>query len=137
MSMLLAMAAASAVASGTSFDCEVVTRKFSVFAPNAETTAKFSGNVLTLYKFDAQAGAFGEAGVKVAQVFDGLPDNLYLQLDDGSNSPIDVTIFEIDPNAGTARASIMEDLTPEAAQRTMIGLEGSCMVMPGDGKEGA
>ena len=136
MSMLLALTAVAA-ASGTSFDCEVVTRKFEVFAPTAEGTANFNGNVLTLYKFEAEAGAFGENEVKVAQVFDGLPDNLYLQLDDGRNSPIDVTIFEIDPNAGTARASIMEDLTPEAAQRTMIGLEGSCMVMPGDGKEGA
>ncbi len=135
MSLLLALTAAAV--SGTAFDCEVVTRKFSVFAPAAEVTANYNGNVLTLYKFEAEAGAFGESAVKVSQVFDGLPDNLYLQLDDGSNSPIDVTIFEIDPNAGTARASIMEDITPEAAQRTMIGLEGSCMVMPDDGKEGA
>ena len=132
MNAVLALTAAMA---GTAFDCDVVSRHFTVFAPAAEITAAHQGDVRTLYKLEADGDGFGE-GMMIDNVFDGLPDSLFVSLDDGSGSPTEITIFELDHARGIARASILENLTPSSATKTMIGLEGSCKFQPEKG-EGA
>lgn len=132
MSALLTLTAAMA---GTAFDCDVVSRHFTVFAPSAEATSAHKGNILTLYRLEAEGEGFGE-GMRIDNVFDGLPESLFVSLDDGSGSPTEITIFELDHSKGTARASITENLTPSSATKTMIGLEGSCSFMPsGEGAQ--
>lgn len=133
MSALLALAAAMA---GTAFDCEVVTRRFSLFAPAEEVTANYRGNVLTLYRLEVEEDGFGE-GVKLDQVFDGLPYELFVALDNGSDAPTEITIFELDEEKGVARAQITDDISPMGGGTTRITLEGTCSFTRSDGKEGA
>jgi len=124
MSALFALAAVA----GTAFDCQVVTRHFTVFAPDAEALAAHEGDAKTLYALKADGAGFGE-GMAIDDVLDGLPDTLQISLDDGSGSPVEISIYELDHENGTARVAVAEDLSPMSAKTTMIELEGSCSFM--------
>lgn len=127
--MSVTLLALTAVA-GTTFDCQVAQRHFTVFAPGAEALEAHDGDTKSLYQLKADGAGFGE-GMAVSQVLDVLPDNLNISLEDGNGSPTNISIYEIDRDSGTARAAVAEDISPMSAKATIIELEGSCSFMPG------
>ena len=131
----MALLALTAVA-GTTFDCQVAQRHFTVFAPDAAALAAHDGDPKSLYQLKADGAGFGES-MTVSQVLDVLPDNLNISLEDGNGTPTNISIYQLDQDSGTARAAVAEDISPMSAKATIIELEGSCSFMPEAGKEAA
>ncbi len=119
MSVLLATAAATAL-SGTTFQCEVDTAYFTLFAPAEEVTANHRGNILTLYKIEGD-GELLPAPVRITQIFDDLPSELYVELSAGGMM-FEYTISDLDNAANTASVAITGEVAPDEK----VTLTGAC-----------
>lgn len=128
MSLFLATAATAAM-SGSTFDCRASTAYLTVFAPSAEVTASHRGNVLTLYTVTGD-GEILAADRKIAQVFDSLPNTLYIKL----TSPefdVELDIDEVDMTAGTSAITVKGTMP----NGDTMEIEGTCTVTVADGSK--
>ncbi|MDP5104278.1 MAG: hypothetical protein NWP98_10170 [Erythrobacter sp.] len=119
MSALLALTAAM---NGLVFECRADTAYLTVFAPSEATTASYGGNVLTLYKVTGD-GEIIAPQMRVRQVFDGLPDSLYIKL---TSPEFDVELDITDYVAEAATSAISITGTPKTGEPQTI--TGTCTV---------
>lgn len=116
---------------GTMFQCSggEPGGNFEVFAPNAEATAGYRGDVRSLYGFDAR-GMGVEAPNGYEQILDMLPDALVMSWRVTNNSPVELTISDYDPVTRNATFSMTYETNPDARVSTMTEMHGECRVLP-------
>ena len=128
MSALLLMAAGMA---GTTLTCTADTAYLTIFAPSEEVTANHQGNVLTLYEVTGD-GEILAADRRIAQVFDSMPDGLYIKLT-ASEFDVELTISDVDEDAQTSAISITGTM-PDGETMT---IEGTCEMHTTSGSDAA
>ena len=119
MSALFTLTAAM---SGLMFECRADTAWINVIAPAEDVTADYRGNVLTLYRVSGD-GELIAPQMRVRQVFDSLPDSLYIKL----TSPefdVELDITDYAAEAGTSAIGITG--TPKTGEPQTIN--GNCTV---------
>ncbi|KPF65265.1 hypothetical protein [Porphyrobacter sp. AAP60] len=119
MSALLALTAAMG---GLMFECRADTASIEVFAPAEEVTAEYQGNVLTLYSVTGDGEVIAPQ-MRVRQVFDSLPESLYIKL---TSPEFDVELEITDYVAEAATSAIGITGKPKTGEPQTI--TGNCTV---------
>jgi hypothetical protein len=115
MSALFALTASM---SGLMFECRADTASINVFAPAEEVTAAYQGNVLTLYDVTGDGEVIAPQ-MRVRQVFDSLPESLYIKL---TSPEFDVELEITDYVAEAATSAIgITGTTKKGEPQTITG----------------
>jgi hypothetical protein len=115
---------------GVMFQCagDDLGETFEVFAPDAEATAGYRGDVRTLYAFDGAGMGVEAPGYE--QILDMLPDSLMLSWRVTNNSPVELSISDYDPAARSANFFMTYETNPNARASTRTETHGVCRVLP-------
>jgi len=118
MSIALTLAALA----GTTFQCTADTATFAVVAPDAEETAGYMGNVLTLYSVTGD-GEIVPASARISQVFDDMPYSLYISMK-SDEADIELEISDVDMTVGTADVAVTATLPSDE----VMSVTGACTI---------